>query len=213
MNLTTQVDELRLISKWHIACRGGQRKAPAIRRAPFPSAPEVPIFAESFASTEVGEAKLRWSPPRVWGNTPDRLSPTVPVFPTSGHSSSIEQEKMSDKKFDGTILGRMQAFLDFISDISWPPSLLLCMFFVASPMSLAARTTATVGKDLHSNVTRWKAGAERMFGYTASQMVGQSIIRLIPTNRQDDEEKKAFAGPSLRASAPEGRLKPRSLRR
>jgi len=46
-----------------------------------------------------------------------------------------------------------------------------------------------VGKDLQSNVTSWNAGAERMFGFTAGEMVGQSITRLIPQDRLDEEEK------------------------
>jgi len=48
---------------------------------------------------------------------------------------------------------------------------------------------AIVGKDLHSNVTSWNAGAERMFGYSASEMIGRSITVLIPPDRQGDEEK------------------------
>jgi PAS domain S-box-containing protein len=47
---------------------------------------------------------------------------------------------------------------------------------------------AIVGKDLHSIVTSWNAGAERMFGYSADEMIGHSITRLLPPERQDDEE-------------------------
>jgi len=48
---------------------------------------------------------------------------------------------------------------------------------------------AIVGKDLQSNVTSWNAGAERMFGFAAHEIVGQSITRLIPKDRLDEEEK------------------------
>ena len=47
---------------------------------------------------------------------------------------------------------------------------------------------AIIGKDLHSIITSWNRGAEKVFGYTASEMVGTSIMRLIPADRQDEEE-------------------------
>ncbi len=47
---------------------------------------------------------------------------------------------------------------------------------------------AIVGKDLNSIVTSWNAGAESMFGYPASEMVGRSITQIIPTNRLDEEK-------------------------
>ena len=43
---------------------------------------------------------------------------------------------------------------------------------------------AIVGKDLNSIVTSWNAGAERIFGYSASEMIGTSIMRLIPPDHQ-----------------------------
>jgi PAS domain S-box-containing protein len=46
---------------------------------------------------------------------------------------------------------------------------------------------AIIGKDLHGIVTSWNAGAERMFGYAASEMIGGSITRLIPAARQEVE--------------------------
>jgi len=46
---------------------------------------------------------------------------------------------------------------------------------------------AIVGKDLDGNVTSWNAGAEKIFGYSATEMVGESISRLIPPERHDEE--------------------------
>jgi PAS domain S-box-containing protein len=46
---------------------------------------------------------------------------------------------------------------------------------------------AVIGKDLESRVVSWNAGAERMFGYTAAEMVGQSVNRLISPDRPDEE--------------------------
>jgi PAS domain S-box-containing protein len=47
---------------------------------------------------------------------------------------------------------------------------------------------AIVSKDLHGIVTSWNPAAERMFGYTSSEMVGQSIRAIIPEDRQHEED-------------------------
>jgi PAS domain S-box-containing protein len=46
---------------------------------------------------------------------------------------------------------------------------------------------AIIGKDLDSIVTSWNAGAEKVFGYSAKEMIGQPITRLIPADRQQEE--------------------------
>ena len=47
---------------------------------------------------------------------------------------------------------------------------------------------AIVGKDLNSIITSWNNGAERIFGYSADEMIGTSIMRLIPQELQSEEE-------------------------
>jgi PAS domain S-box-containing protein len=47
---------------------------------------------------------------------------------------------------------------------------------------------AIVGKDLNSMITSWNKGAERIFGYSADEMIGTSIMRLIPPELQSEEE-------------------------
>jgi PAS domain S-box-containing protein len=46
---------------------------------------------------------------------------------------------------------------------------------------------AIIGKDLNGIITSWNLGAEKIFGYTAGEMVGTSIRRLIPADRQEEE--------------------------
>jgi two-component system cell cycle sensor histidine kinase/response regulator CckA len=46
---------------------------------------------------------------------------------------------------------------------------------------------AIIGKDLNGVVTSWNRGAERIFGYTAAEMVGTSITRLTPPDRPEEE--------------------------
>ena len=47
---------------------------------------------------------------------------------------------------------------------------------------------AIVGKDLNGTITSWNQGAERIFGYSAVEAVGQSILMLIPADRVDEEQ-------------------------
>src|SRR6185503_16640100 len=46
---------------------------------------------------------------------------------------------------------------------------------------------AIIGKDLDGTITNWNRGAEKIFGYSAGEMVGTSILRLIPADRQNEE--------------------------
>ncbi|WP_439698866.1 PAS domain S-box protein [Mucilaginibacter sp. AW1-7] len=46
---------------------------------------------------------------------------------------------------------------------------------------------AIVGKTLESVITSWNAAAERIFGYTEDEMIGQTIYKIIPSDRQDEE--------------------------
>lgn len=46
---------------------------------------------------------------------------------------------------------------------------------------------AIISKDLHSIVTSWNNSAERLFGYTAEEMIGQSIVKLLPEDRLQEE--------------------------
>lgn len=46
---------------------------------------------------------------------------------------------------------------------------------------------AIVSKTLDGIVTSWNASAQRIFGYSAEEMIGQSILKLIPMDRQDEE--------------------------
>lgn len=46
---------------------------------------------------------------------------------------------------------------------------------------------AIVGKDLNSVITDWNQAATRLFGYTAEEAIGQSVLMLIPENRRAEE--------------------------
>jgi PAS domain S-box-containing protein len=46
---------------------------------------------------------------------------------------------------------------------------------------------AIIGKDLNSIINSWNKGAEKIFGYAAGEMMGTSILRLIPAGRHEEE--------------------------
>jgi PAS domain S-box-containing protein len=46
---------------------------------------------------------------------------------------------------------------------------------------------AIISKDLNSIITSWNLAAERMFGYSAEEAVGQSILMLIPDHLKGEE--------------------------
>ena len=46
---------------------------------------------------------------------------------------------------------------------------------------------AIVSKDLNGIVQSWNPAAERLFGYGASEMIGESITKIVPVNRLDEE--------------------------
>ena len=46
---------------------------------------------------------------------------------------------------------------------------------------------AIISKSLDGIITSWNAGAERIFGYSAEEAIGQSVLMLIPKHLKDEE--------------------------
>ncbi|HTH32124.1 MAG TPA: PAS domain S-box protein, partial [Lacibacter sp.] len=48
---------------------------------------------------------------------------------------------------------------------------------------------AIISKTLEGIITTWNKGAQKLFGYTATEIIGQHISSLIPPDRQDEERR------------------------
>jgi diguanylate cyclase (GGDEF)-like protein/PAS domain S-box-containing protein len=69
---------------------------------------------------------------------------------------------------------------------------------------------AITAKDADGNITEWNAGAQRLYGYTAEEMLGQPVTRLVPPERAGEEFEllqRAMAGETI------GQLQTERLRR
>lgn len=53
---------------------------------------------------------------------------------------------------------------------------------------VTSSTDAILSKTLDGVITSWNNGAAQMFGYTAEEMIGTPIIRLIPEDRRHEED-------------------------
>ncbi len=60
-------------------------------------------------------------------------------------------------------------------------------FFLAS--IVRSSDDAILTKSMEGIIESWNAGAERMFGYTAAEVVGQPVTMLVPEEDQDEERR------------------------
>ena len=54
---------------------------------------------------------------------------------------------------------------------------------------IASSSDAIISKSLDGIVESWNPAAERLFGWSADEMVGQSIRRIIPADRSEEEDR------------------------
>lgn len=67
---------------------------------------------------------------------------------------------------------------------------------------VASSQDAIVGKTLDGVVTEWNAAAEKIFGYSAVEMIGQPVTRLLPPDRHAEESAALARASRGEAAAP-----------
>lgn len=86
------------------------------------------------------------------------------------------------KDKDGNITGG----INLLVDLSDQQRLLADSTRMAAIVS--SSDDAIISKTLEGIVTSWNASAERIFGYLAEEMIGQSIMKIIPADLHDEEK-------------------------
>src|SRR5262245_20314200 len=87
-----------------------------------------------------------------------------------------------DRDGQGRVAGWIASILDITDQIGARDARALVTSIVESSVD------AIVTKDLNGVITSWNAAAQQLFGYTAAEMIGGPIRRLIPPERQAEED-------------------------
>jgi PAS domain S-box-containing protein len=143
------------------------------------------------------EEFMNWVHPddeeKVWAAYHRALDPAQPERSQTQFRLRRENGKVRWVETQGLVhlesAGRERQFASFIGtvqDITERKSAEEAQARLAAIVTSSA--DAIVGKTLDGIVTSWNQAAERMFGYSASEMIGQSIRRLIPADRQPEED-------------------------
>ena len=81
--------------------------------------------------------------------------------------------------------GRLVGAVNIVVDVSDQRRTLDAHALVAAIVE--SSQDAIVSKDLDGRILSWNGGAERLFGYSSQEAVGQSITLIIPPDRHDEE--------------------------
>ncbi len=92
----------------------------------------------------------------------------------------IQQRRLNVSLIDISARKRAEAERDHLMGVAEATRIRLAAIVESSD-------DAIIGKDLDGIITDWNKGAEKTYGYSAGEMVGTSIMRLIPAEREMEE--------------------------
>lgn len=128
------------------------------------------------------------------------MAPLRPVFAQEGIRALSFIPLIIDEAVIGKFMlyyGEPHAFSESETQTSLTIARQLCFAIEREVDTLAvarlaaiveSSSDAVVSKDLRGIVESWNQGAERLFGYSAAEMIGKSITLLIPPERLSEEE-------------------------
>lgn len=154
------------------------------------------VFEPTFRGTGIVRSDDIRADPRYGKNSPHQGMP-------KGHLPVVSYLAVPVIARSGEVLGGLffahdqpgvftQESEDFVAGIAAHAAIAIDnarLFQVEKRLASIIETSydAILTKSLCGIVTSWNEGAERILGYTSAEMIGQSIMRLIPQDRPNEE--------------------------